>query len=338
MTRSSNYNLAAKIATAVLLVAMFTAGYGIRMITEGPEAPHTQIRLEGYRFTQPLLECEVAHPSHNGHPDMGPFRDIIQDVVDEHVADRSVRTVALYFRDLTSSTWFGINEQVKFPLASLMKVPLMISVLKRSEQDPALLQRRIRYAGGEDLHRFQHVRPEKVLQSGRSYTVDDLVSRMIIYSDNDAALLLADTFGMSSLNDTLGSLRLPMDAGTTVAHMTVRNYTAFFRVLYNASFLNHALSERALGYLARSTFTGGIRSGLPKGLSVASKFGEYSEGVYHLGEFGIVYYPDHPYLLGVVAEGGSTDSTAHVIHEISKAIYEEMQRQHKGEKRNGLQG
>jgi len=41
-----------------------------------------------------------------------------------------------------------------------------------------------------------------------------------------------------------------------------------------------------------------------------------------------VYYPDHPYLLGIATMGGTPASLTHVIQEISKAVYLELDRQH----------
>ncbi|MDA8101185.1 MAG: class A beta-lactamase-related serine hydrolase [Nitrospiraceae bacterium] len=323
------FRLPVKIGIALLLVALFAGGYGTRMLTEPAEPVHSQIRLKGYRFIHPLLECEVPHLTDTVHPDIDPLRDAVQDVVDEHVKDRSAQVIAVYFRDLTSGAWFGINDRERFTPASLMKVPLMIAVLKRSEGKPEYLLRELRYTGGLDLREFQHVPPAEVLQKGASYTIDDLLYRMIAYSDNDAAMLLARAHGGALLAGTFADLQLPFREGVGEEFIDVRSFSAFFRVLFNASYLSHGSSERALGYLSRSPYADGIRSGLPQGVSVASKFGEFSAGSYQLHEFGVVYYPDHPYLLGIVTKGGTPVSLPHVLQELSKAIYGELERQHR---------
>jgi len=315
------------LTVAAWVAIVFLAGYVVRLLAE-EDSPHAQIRLDGYRFIHPLLECEMKESYARGHPDLDKMEGAVRRVVGRHLSAGAAETVAVYYRDLKSGVWFGIDEHEAFTPASLMKVPLMIGVLKRLEHEPSLLQRKIRYEGG-DIHEFQHVRPEQVLTPGASYTVDDLIGRMIAYSDNDSALLLADHFGMASLEDTMAELGIPVEPGRSEL-MSLRSFSAFFRVLYNASYLSDHMSEQALGYLARSGFDRGIRAGIPADTAVAGKFGEYSAGAYQLHEFGIVYYPDHPYLLGVVTKGGTTESLPRVIQEISRAIYEDIHRQHGG--------
>lgn len=312
-----------------MLAAVFALGYGTRVLHEGKRAQHVQIRLEDYRYIQPLLECSGGDHPRAVHPDLLPLKSAVLRTVDSHIGDGSARTIAVYFRDLRSGSWFGVNDQVPFTPASLMKVPLMMAVLKHAELDSGLLRKKLRHTG-ENTRRFQGVPPEKTLRPGAWYTVDDLLYRMIAYSDNDAALLLADHFGTGVLDKTLKDLSVPVGGGKTGMLVTVRDFTAFFRVLFNASYLSHTLSERALDYLARSGFDDGIRGGVPADTPVASKFGEYSAGSYQLHEFGIIYYPGHPYLLGIVTKDGSQESLSHVMREISQAVFREIDRQHDG--------
>ncbi|MDO8560151.1 MAG: serine hydrolase [bacterium] len=56
--------------------------------------------------------------------------------------------------------------------------------------------------------------------------------------------------------------------------MSVKDYASFFRILYNASYLNREQSERALGLMTKTRFRDGIIAGVPAGRPVAHKFGE----------------------------------------------------------------
>jgi beta-lactamase class A len=315
------------IALVGLIALCFGAGYFVRIAIEERAPHHKQIRLGGYQFISPLLECEVSHSSSNSHPDLGPIQSVLQRVIDAHVSEGVVSDVFLYYRDLETGASFGIKEDSQFTPASLMKVALMIALLKRADHEPGFLDLRLQYKG-DDSTRFQDIKPQESLVPGARYTVDDLIGRMIAYSDNNAALLLVDRFGMKTLGRVLDELHIPVESSSVGELITLRNYSAFFRVLYNASYLDEPLSERALGYLSHSTFDEGIRAGLPGETLVASKFGEYSAGVYQLQEFGIVYYPEHPYLIGIVAKGGTRASHTHVMQELSRAIYDELNRQH----------
>jgi len=316
------------VAAIAILMLSFFAGFGLRPIL-APEDPHAQLRQSGYRFVSPLLDCSVNHQSaFFAHPTVELFKDIVQRVVNEHLADGSAQAISVYFRDLKSGYWFGTGESERFSPASLMKVPLMMAILKRAEDDPLLLKKKLMHERGGDGSQQQYFKPSETLREGSMYTVDDLLYRMVAYSDNDASLMLADHFGMSIVDEALAQLEISVDTSSQKNDISLRDYSAFFRILFNASYLNNDMSEKALAYLARSTFENGIRAGLPRGIFVASKFGEYSWNPYHLHEVGIVYYPEHPYLLGIATTGGAPESLSHVIEEISKAVFRELDRQH----------
>jgi beta-lactamase class A len=333
MKALKNQTLAIPFALLASLVLAFFAGYGSRGMIDEESSRGGEIRLEGYGLINPLLECETAKPS-GTFRELRPFKDKVQHAVDAHLAGKEARSISVYFRDLKNGPWFGVNEAGRFTPSSMMKVPLMMVILKRAEQDPSLLQTKIRYDGRQDMSQYQSFRPKDGLRAGSWYTVDDLIFRMIAYSDNNATRLLAGGDGEARVAALLAELGIPYEAGQAEDFITVRHYTSFFRVLFNASYLNHEMSEKALGYLARSTFEEGIRGGLPEGVTVASKFGEHSRPAaggdeYQLNELGIVYYPDHPYLLGISTKGPSPGSLPRVIRDISKVIYNEVDGQHR---------
>jgi len=90
------------------------------------------------------------------------------------------------------------------------------------------------------------------------------------------------------------------------------------------------MSEKALKYLSHIDFHEGIAGGVPAGVPVASKFGEkvLDDGkVVELHEFGIVYHPRGPYLLGVMTKGSDLGRQSAVIREISRLIYAEIDTQ-----------
>jgi beta-lactamase class A len=110
--------------------------------------------------------------------------------------------------------------------------------------------------------------------------------------------------------------------------VSVHGYSGLFRILYNASYLNRNMSEKALQLLSLQDFPQGIVAGVPKGTVVAAKFGEKARGVdekYHqLHEFGIVYHPKHAYILGIMTRGNDFEALSGVIRQISKLVYTEI--------------
>ena len=170
-----------------------------------------------------------------------------------------------------------------------------------------------------------------------SYTIDELIRAMIVYSDNNATRLLHDNINPALLLRVYNDLGVSIsDAESTDDFMTAGQYTYFFRVLYNATYLNRALSEKALELLSESDFVQGIEAGVPATTIVTHKFGERSIADTHgaisareLHDCGVVYYPLHPYLLCVMTRGSDFEKLAGVIQDISHLVWTDRDHQYR---------
>jgi beta-lactamase class A len=104
--------------------------------------------------------------------------------------------------------------------------------------------------------------------------------------------------------------------------ITVREYSLFLRVLFNASYLNIEDSEYCTGLLSQSDFDKGLLSGLPAGTRVAHKFGEAGDTVNaHFSEAGIIYLDNNPYLITVMTKGRDPKLLPAVVANISRTIF-----------------
>jgi beta-lactamase class A len=167
--------------------------------------------------------------------------------------------------------------------------------------------------------------------------VNDLLLRMTAYGDNSAYALLLANLPPAYLHRTSRDLSMNYDPGRREDSLTLSAYASYFRVLFNASYLNEELSEKALRYLARSTFRDGMAAGIPSGTGIASKAGERvipsfdTEGepmeVLQLHEFGIIYHPERPFLLGITARGNDFHDLARVLRDVTSLVYTEVDQQ-----------
>ena len=141
-------------------------------------------------------------------------------------------------------------------------------------------------------------------------------------SDNVAADLLAENIlnvneMWSALFKELGLSQVLAEKGVA-QKLTVNELSLFFRVLYNATYLNRENSELALSLLTRTRFQKGIRAGIEdQNVVVASKFGERSydgpdrpKDDKELHDIGIVYLEENPYILCVMTKGTDFDQTS----------------------------
>ena len=286
-----------------------------------------EIRAGGYKFINPLLECELSGLMQT--KELNPLKGMFEDFIDEQVNSKKANRVAIYFRDLNNGPWIGVNENEDYTPASLGKVPMLMAYFKLAEVDSQALNKKIKFKG--ELSE-QNIQPSKRIQQGESYTVEDLINRMIIYSDNNAYLLLYKNMDVRLIS------KLDEDLGVGIGEiwtkpgdfMSVKNYASYFRILFNASYLNKDMSERALELLSRTEYKDGIVAGVPQDVVVSHKFGERSineSGTKQLHDCGIVYYPGRPYLLCIMTRGDDFKKLAEVIKEASSLVYNQMKLQ-----------
>jgi beta-lactamase class A len=275
-----------------------------------------------FPLISPLLECTT-----NESRELSSFDDEIGAVADELMSNGTVTDISYYFRDLNNGLWMGINEDEKFSPASLMKMPLMMSYLKQSEEDSSILDREYMFTNDDNNYLKQNIVPEDLMTIGTYYSVDDLIQRMIKYSDNSALRMLlryGDPFQYRVFDDL--DMGLP-GINDSEEFMSVRDYSRFFRILYNASYLNEEYSNKALEILSGTQFKDGIVAGVPGNVLVSHKFGERLVGdVQQLHDCGIIYAENSPYVVCIMTRGSDLNRLSKAIEVLSKVTYEEVTR------------
>ena len=242
--------------------------------------------------------------------------------------------ISYYFRDLNNGLWIGVEEKEMFSPASLMKIPVMIAILKRSETEPAFMENKIQY----DTTLLDKIDEDEgdgfKKNHGEWYSIDQLITQMITYSDNKATLMLMQALGMEDVIKVSNDLNLDIknDLNINSNFMKVKSYAAIFRILYNGTYLNKVNSEKALTYLSKSEFSKGIRAAVPSNVLVAHKYGTRDEFDakgnsinIQLHHFGIVYHKQKPFLIGIMTRGGKKEIREKIIFDLSKLTYDEVE-------------
>lgn len=281
-----------------------------------------------YKYTSPLLECDDVELSSKAS--LVGLRKKIEEYIENEKKMARLTHVSVYYRDLNNGPWMGIEEKELFSPASMVKVPVMMAYFRLAENNPEILDREILIKKKENLELIQQIKPSDSLVPETSYKVRDLIDHMIVQSDNDAyeALLAAMDNGVlykvyEDMGIDIASATAKDPAGNI---LTVRDNAAFYRILFNASYLSKKYSELALSILARSEFEGGLKKFLPKDLAVAHKFGEreYQSGEKQFHDCGIVYKPKHPYLLCVMTRGGNSKNLLESIAVVSDLVFKDV--------------
>lgn len=283
-------------------------------------------------YINPLLACDVADDLIS-NPELMPFKSKIEHFLNTKLDKRWATKVGVYYRELNDGYWFSIGDSEKFIPASMRKVPLMIALLKQADNENNLLERSVTFDLSNDYNLNQNIKPSQTLVFGNRYTIKDLIYRMIVYSDNNAFTFLTKIVNPAQLDKVYSNIRMQNPRVVKDDEfLSVQTYESFFRILYNASYLSRNASNWALDILSKSEFRTGLVAGVPQEVRVSHKFGEKSDasdGTVQLHDCGIVYYPNHPYLLCVMSKGPNFELLDDVIAEISRISFSEVDRQHR---------
>jgi len=280
-----------------------------------------------YQFTNPNLETQ-------------PFKEVfstggrnvlqqqLADYLQASQADGSVAQAGIYFRDLNNGPVFGINQDLQFYPASLLKLPLEIAYYRQVEDtDQGLLDQEIQFTGPKGVS-VVHYPPPQSIEAGKTYTIGQLINLMLVDSDNDATNILGQYLPSDKVMQVYKDLGVEQATDYNTYTISVRDYSAIKNILYNATYLDQDSSEGILKTLSQASFDVGLVAGVPKGITVAHKFGEKEVDpkapLYQLNDCGIIYATDHPYALCVMVQGKEFDKLAAFIAKVSSDVYESV--------------
>jgi beta-lactamase class A len=311
--------------TVLQISLSLLVGIGIGVVfTSYQSSPdkYSETRTGQNKLINKLIDYDIP-PSN----ELGNYTSLLEDYINTALREKRATDIGVYYRDLNNGPWIGVNEDRAFIPASILKIPVMMAHLKKAEKKPEHLKTKI--VVPEDLPSTNPTMtygPKDSLQRGKEYTIEELINRMIIYSDNDAVQLLVvntDPGEQKDLYDKLG-LVYP-DPKDTKPFMSTKDISRFFRVLYNATYLNEAMSEKALQILTKTSYTKGLHAGIPSDVVIADKYGERGGLTFReLHNCGIIYYPDHPYILCVMTKGSDYEVLSTIIKDISELTYKQV--------------
>jgi beta-lactamase class A len=321
------------ILICILCLITFLIGGAAGIIISG-NSPKSNAQSEekhqnNLGLVSPLLFCDT-------NPETNPVQVIalesrLNKYVNQKLSNPNINHISIYYRDLNNGPWFGINQEENFSPASLLKVAIMIAILKHAETNPPLLEQRIIF-DQQYTEQSTYFEPNLSIQIGEEYTIEELLYYMIAHSDNNAKDLLLLNIDSLELNSTFTDLgyNSPFNQAEDSV-ISVKTYASFFRILFNASYLNRQLSQKALTILTQTEFPHGISQRIPQNITIAHKFGERSydyNQTKQLHDCGIIYHPQNPYLLCIMTRGSQFQTLSDLIGEISSLIFTDINQQY----------
>jgi beta-lactamase class A len=175
--------------------------------------------------------------------------------------------------DLGSGRHIGLREDDVMPTASLIKVPVLVSLYRAVADGRAALSDRIRYL---DQHRCLGSGVLSRMTPGVEMTVRDAATLMIVISDNSATNMIVDLVGLERVNTTMRDIGLSettlfrrlgdLSAGLDARKMSVSTaaeMTRLFAMIGRHEAVSPEASEDMLRILRRQDYRHEISRNLP---------------------------------------------------------------------------
>ncbi len=244
------------------------------------------------------------------------------------VIDFTKLKCAFMIKNLKTEKYVSYNENAVVPAASLIKIPIMAEILRRVKAGQLSLKQRILVKEADKVP-FSIL---SMLETGNTYSISDLLTLMIVQSDNTAANILIDIAGISAINELINHLNLEstilqrkmmdLTAGKTGRENLTngRDMVRLLELLYRGEVVDETTSAYMIEIMKKQLDHRMMRLYIPDETVIAHKTGELDR-LNH--EAGIVYHEYGDYIFVVLIwDAVSNNLARQSIGQISKTVYD----------------
>src|SRR3990172_6014078 len=165
-----------------------------------------------------------------------PLRDYLND---KYEADQNV---SIYFEYLSTGSSISINKDAEFYPATLLKVPVAMTVAKKIEKGEWKWTNELVLMPADKDEKFGTLYKEP---ANSTHTIEDIVRRSLSDSDNTAHFILVRNLEMEEMRDVYDHMGLGGFLETE-GSLSAKRYSIMFRALYSSSFLTEKNSQKLL--------------------------------------------------------------------------------------------
>ncbi|MBQ7449879.1 serine hydrolase, partial [bacterium] len=236
--------------------------------------------------------------------------------------------VSIFVWDSSNGNYVDINAEKTFPAASIIKIPVLISLFKAIENGKLKKTDKIPL---EEYYRSEGSGSLQYQAQGLALNLDKLARIMITDSDNSATNMLMSAIGsMTAVNNDIKEWGLKnTHINSWLPDLGGTNYTStkdlgiMLHNLDNEDFLELESRADIFDYMGHVKNNRLLAAGIPENASIAHKTGDI--GIM-LGDAGIIYSPNgKKYVVAIMVKRPRNDFRAkEFIVNASKTIYNYM--------------
>jgi beta-lactamase class A len=259
-----------------------------------------------FKSTTEPIELPKAYapiPSMEDRKLQSELVDLLEDEADSY---------AFVVKDLRTGRTATHNAEAVFNSASVFKLWVMFEAFLQQDQD--LLKWDTEYVVTPYYDAFA-LSPRST-ELCQKITIAEAMDAMLSVSDNAAAVMLQDIVGAGNINNALASLGI-LNSGlhTDALPLTATDVAILLEAIARGQAVSPAASSDMLNLMSHEVMDNGLEAGLPKGVPVAHKTGNWSDATH---DAGIVFAANGPYVFVALS---ATDHETEKIKAMSEAVY-----------------
>lgn len=293
----------------VVIIAAIFLGFNIwAMFYYSPKicALNSDFQKSKYGFLNP---ARSIYKQENLIVNVQPLRDALNEY-------GSSTDISIYFEYLPTGANIAVNKDAEFFPASLLKLPVAMVVAKKVANGQWQWKNELVLMRDDKDDKFGTLYQSAI---GTSFTIEDLVARSLVDSDNTAYRILLRNLDRGELENMQHHLGLDSFFSAD-GKISAKKYSVIMRALYSSSYLPEEYSQKLLSIMTQSKFNQYLASGMPESIKFAHKIGLSDEQDVVL-DSGIVYLPNRPYLLSVMIKTKDMEAARGQMKNISEKVY-----------------
>lgn len=239
-----------------------------------------------------------------------PLRDYLNDKYE------SDPNVSIYFEYLPTGANIAISKDAEFYPASLLKVPVAIAAARKIDNREWKWDNKLVLMSGDKDAKFGTLHKEP---TGSIFTIEELVRRSLVDSDNTAHFMLLRNLELSEINEVYAHMGLDGFLETD-GSISAKRYAVILRSLYNSSYLSEKNSQKIISFLSDEPLRNYIGGGIPSNIIFAHKIGVDNNRKIYL-DSGIIYFGNRSYTLTVMTRSKTEDIARAIMKDISERTF-----------------
>lgn len=249
--------------------------------------------------------------------------------ISECVDDKKIK-YAISIKNLRTGESYNYNENIVISSASTIKLLIMAEVMNQAKKGQLSLEERL-LINPEDIVPYSII---KLLDSNNSYTLKDLITLMIIQSDNTATNILINIAGINNINTYIRGIGLQntilqrkmMDFEARVDgkdnFTTSSDMAKFLELLYKGEIVDKEFSGVMIEIMKMQLDKSMVYLEISDEVVVAHKTGEL-QNINH--EVGIFYTQKGDYIFSMLTwEAESNNFARKIIGKVAKIVYDKF--------------